>query len=471
MLAALIALVQLLGAVTAVRAVMEARTAQGATAWAVALIAFPWLALPLFWVFGQSKFRDYVLARKADLARLDPLLRQTHDKLAACGLLARTEYTRRLPFEKLVKLPFTTGNDAELLIDGEASFASMFAGIGAARAYVLVQFYIIRADEVGRALQALLVQRARAGVRVHLLYDELGSYALPRDYLDALRSEGVEVRAFHAIGPGVNRLHLNFRNHRKIVVVDGREAWIGGVNVGEEYLGRAPRLGYWRDTHLRVEGPVVQCAQVAFMEDWHWAAAEMLALDWDPQPAASGARRAILCLPSGPADELETCTLFFIAAITEAKSRLWIASPYFVPDGELVTALQLAALRGVDVRILIPDRADNPIVDLSAWSYIEELEKAGIAVYRFGMGFMHQKVSLIDDDWCTIGTVNFDNRSFRLNFEITMAVVDRETAARVHAMLDRDFASARRVTSADLRSRSFAFRFAVRAARLSAPVQ
>src|SRR5712664_3785491 len=154
------------------------------------------------------------------------------------------------------------------------------------------------------------------------------------------------------------RFHINFRNHRKIVIVDGRAAWVGGLNVGDEYLGRDARIGYWRDTQLRVEGPVVQCVQVAFVEDWHWATGELLDLDWDPRPAASGARRPILCLPSGPADELETCTPFFIAAITEAKSRLWIASPYFVPDEQFVTALQLAALRGVEVRILIPERSN-----------------------------------------------------------------------------------------------------------------
>jgi cardiolipin synthase A/B len=471
MLGLLIALTQLLGLITAARAVMEVRTAQGATAWAIALISFPYLALPLYWVFGKGKFHGYVSARRADLLEASPLAREIHAALVERGLLVRTEYTRALPFERLAKLPFTTGNDAHLLIDGKATFDSIFAGIGTAREYVLVQFYIIRDDEAGRELKTRLLERARAGVSVHVLYDEIGSYELPRAYVNEMRASGISVRAFHAIGPGVNRFHINFRNHRKIVVVDGRAAWVGGLNVGDEYLGRDPRIGYWRDTQLRVEGPVVQCVQVAFVEDWHWAAGELLNLNWDPRPAASGARRHILCLPSGPADELETCTLFFIAAIAEAKSRLWIASPYFVPDEQFVTALQLAALRGVEVRILMPERSNHPLVNLSGWSYIEELEKAGIAIYRHQHGFMHQKVTLIDDEYCTVGTANFDNRSFRLNFEITMAVADRELAAQVRAMLENDFAHARRVTAAEFHSRSLAFRFAVRAARLSAPVQ
>jgi cardiolipin synthase len=286
-----------------------------------------------------------------------------------------------------------------------------------------------------------------------------------------MRAGGIDVRSFHTVGGGANRFQINFRNHRKIVVVDGRQAWVGGLNVGDEYLGRDPKIGYWRDTHLHVEGPVVQCVQIAFVEDWHWATDDLPELDWDPQPAGSGARRAILALPSGPADELETCTLFFIAAINAATSRLWIASPYFVPDEQFITAVQLAALRGVEVRVLFPKHSDNLLVGLSIWSFLEELERVGVKFYQYTRGFMHQKVTLIDDDYCTIGTANFDNRSFRLNFEITMAVADRELATQVSAMLETDFTNAEPITASDLRARSFAFRFAVRAARLASPVQ
>ena len=286
-----------------------------------------------------------------------------------------------------------------------------------------------------------------------------------------MRAGGIDVRSFHTVGGRANRFQINFRNHRKIVIVDGRDAWVGGLNVGDEYLGRDPKVGFWRDTHLHVQGPVVQAVQVAFIEDWHWAAGDLPLLNWDPQPAASGARRQVLALPSGPADELETCTLFFVAAINAATSRLWIASPYFVPDEQFITAVQLAALRGVDIRILVPKTSDNLLVGLSIWSYLDELGEVGVEFYQYTRGFMHQKVTLIDDRACTIGTANFDNRSFRLNFEITMGVADAEIASEVSAMLEADFANAERITSADLRARSFAFRFAVRAARLASPVQ
>jgi len=282
----------------------------------------------------------------------------------------------------------------------------------------------------------------------------------------------VDIRAFNTTQGDANRFQLNFRNHRKVVIVDGVEAWVGGLNVGEEYKGLDPQIGYWRDTHMRVEGPVVQCVQVGFVEDWQWAAKQVPdGLNWDPRPAASGAGKAMLCLPSGPVDELETCTLFFLHAINRATERLWIASPYFVPDEQFISALQLAALRGVDVKILIPDEADSTMVNLSAWSYVPDLQKVGIEVYRYTKGFMHHKVTVIDDRYCTIGTANFDNRSFRLNFEITMGVDDEAFTTEVAEMLERDLADARLMETGELAKKSGWFRFWVRASRLAAPVQ
>ncbi len=468
-IAAVVALIHLLGALSAIRAVMDTRTPQGAIAWVVALIGFPYLALPMFWIFGGRRFVGYVIERRSALSEANPIARGAHQALADSGLLVTTEANWELPFGRLSKLPFTTGNDVELLIDGDATFASLLAGIARAREYVLVQFFIFRNDRIGRQMQDVLLERARAGVRVYVLYDRVGCYDLPRRYMQRLRDGGVEVRAFRTVG--AYRFQVNFRNHRKIVVVDGREGWVGGLNVGDEYLGRDPKAGFWRDTDVRVDGPVVQAVQVAFLEDWHWASGHLLSLDWTPRPSPGGARRAVLALPSGPADDLETCTLFFIDAINAARSRLWIATPYFVPDEQFITAVQLAALRGVAVRILVPKTNNHILVGLSIWSYLDELEAVGVEFWQYARGFMHQKVTLIDDAACTIGTANFDNRSFRLNFEITMAIADREFTSRVRAMLEADFAASERITAADLRARSFAFRFAVRAARLASPVQ
>lgn len=398
------------GAITSVNAIMEVRTAQGAVAWVFALNTVPYVSVPAYWVFGRSKFEGYVIARREDLAATTPTHRQYLMSLTNGGFLANPPFGHSLVVQKLARMRFTTGNDVELLVDGEETYKSIFEGIERAREYVLVEFYIIRKDKTGRELKRRLIEKARQGVRVHVLYDEIGSSDLIESSLVELKDAGVDVRKFNTTQGRANRWQLNFRNHRKIVVVDGQTAWVGGLNIGDEYAGRDPVIGAWRDTHVKVTGPVVQGVQVAFLEDWHWSSQQTLKLNWDPQPAPSGARRIALALPTGPADSLETCTLFFLNAINTATNRLWVASPYFVPDEQFISALQLAALRGVDVRVLLPDKIDNKLVQLSGWSYLDELEKVGIKVYRYQKGLMHQKVMLIDDQYCTIGTANFDNR-------------------------------------------------------------
>jgi len=465
----------ILGFLTSVRAVMEVRTPQGAIAWVFALNTIPYVSVPAYWIFGQSQFEGYITARRESEADVIPIAEQFREDLAQRDLLARPLEDQvvgklaRLP--KLAELPFTTGNDVELLIDGKATFDSIFTGIEQAEKYVLVQFYILRDDETGRKLQQLLIDKAATGVRVHLIYDGMGSARLPSAYLTKLRDAGVIVRPFTTIQGKINRWEINFRNHRKIVVTDGKTAWVGGLNVGDEYLGKDPAFGEWRDTHIKVTGPAALSVQMTFLEDWHWSGNEILELNWDPQPAPSGARTSVLSLPSGPADPIETCTLFFLSAINSATDRLWIATPYFVPDEQIISALQLAALRNVDVRILIPDKTDNFLVNLSGWSYLPELEKTNIKVFRYTKGFMHQKVMLIDDHFATISTANFDNRSFRLNFEISIAVADKNFASNVHDMLTIDFSNAREVHAREFQESSFLKRLSVRTARLLAPIQ
>jgi cardiolipin synthase len=468
---AFVVLAHVAGALSAIRAVMHTRTPQGAIAWIMSLLTFPYLAVPAYWVFGRRKFSGYVSQRRALHHRLDERTGQYIKNLKDRDLLAHPDRHEALLVEKLAKLPATQGNDAELLVDGEATFRSIFEGIENARDYVLVQFYILHDDTLGRELRSRLIDRARAGVRIYVLYDEIGSGNLSRSYAPELQAAGVEIRPFHSTKGRANRFQLNFRNHRKIVVVDGHSAWVGGHNVGDEYLGRDPKVGRWRDTHVKVIGPVVASVQIAFAEDWQWAAGVIPELRWDAQPAPSGASRQMLCLPTGPDDPLETCTLFNLHAIHSATKRLWIASPYFVPDEQFISALQLAALRGVDVRIIIPHRSDNRLVELSGWSFVEALDPVGIKFYRHQNGFMHQKVVLIDDDACTIGTANFDNRSFRLNFEITIAIRDADFAGQVARMLEQDLADSRLVSGSEVRERSFWAKFASRAARLMAPVQ
>jgi cardiolipin synthase len=470
MIVALVVVFEILGVLSAVHAIMSSRTPQGSIAWAVSLVTLPYVSVPAYWVFGRNKFRGYVLARQHELDQLEDIIRQANDQITAVAALDDWRSAAITGAEKMARVPLTSGNNVTLLVDGDATFASIFDGIDAAEEYVLVQFYIVRDDELGRQLQSRLIARAQSGVRVLFLYDEIGSLGLSDSYIEGLRSAGVEIFPFHSRKGSGNRFQLNFRNHRKTVVVDGRIAWIGGHNVGDEYLGRDPAFGRWRDTHIRVEGPAVIGAQLAFVEDWRWATDKLPGgLSWTPHIAAD-AEAQVLVIASGPADELETASLMYTQAIHSATRRIWIASPYFVPDDAIVQALQLAGLRGVDVRILIPEKADSTLVTLAAYSFFTEVKAAGVKIYRYQDGFLHGKVMLIDDNVATVGTANFDNRSFRLNFEITTVVFDADFAGSVERMFQNDFSASRLMEQDEYDNKPYWFKLAVRTARLTAPI-
>lgn len=448
---------------------MSTRTAPGAVAWIVSLNTFPYVAVPSYWVFGRTRFQGYVIGRRDGDTKL-------HQELREQMLLVHPYRVTQPPgepqiqaLELLAKMPLVGNNHADLLVDGEATFRSMFAGIEAARRYVLVQFYIVRDDELGRELKRLLAAKARDGVQVHFLFDEIGSYRLPKGFTRELVDAGVRVNRFHSTRGQGNRFQLNFRNHRKIVVADGRVGWVGGVNVGDEYLGRDPSVGDWRDTNLKIEGPAALSLQLSFVEDWHWATGEVLRLDWEPATVLAGGM-PVLVLPSGPGDRFETASLMMQHVIHSARKRLWISSPYFVPDEGVRAGLKLAALRGVDVRVLIPERPDNPLAYFAAYAFIGPLLEAGVRVDRYDAGFLHSKTILVDDLVSAVGTVNLDNRSFRLNFEITAWVIDSAFATRMEAMFEADFEGARRMVLADVDDRPLWFKVASRAAFLMAPV-
>lgn len=470
MIVALVVIFEVLGILSAVHAVMSVRTPQGSIAWAVSLVTFPFVSVPAYWVFGRDKFQGYVLARQNELDNLSTIILQANQSLAAVSVEDGYNSGAVRLAETLARSPLTNGNLAELLIDGESTFNSIFAGIDAAQEYVLVQFYIVRDDELGRQLQGKLIAATERGVEVLFLYDEIGSLGLPSGYRSKLADAGIDIRPFHSRKGLGNRFQLNFRNHRKTVVVDGKVAWIGGHNVGDEYLGLNPEFGDWRDTHVRLEGPAAIGAQLAFVEDWRWASdSPPDILNWAPIRSQQGDMQALV-IPTGPADRMETSSLVFAAAINSAVHRIWIASPYFVPDDAILQALQLAGLRGVDVRILIPEKTDNVLVTLAAYSFLEEVEAAGVKFYRYQSGFLHQKVVLVDNSFATVGTANFDNRSFRLNFEITAAVADQEFARAVEAMLEDDFSRSRLMEPDEYDQKPFWFKLAVRSSRLTAPI-
>lgn len=461
-------MVHLLGIVSAVLALMSSRTSQGAIAWIISLITFPYIALPAYWIFGRPRFYGYVSARGERDSVLRRVLMRYREQIEP--YLADVKIGEVRAVEQLAMMPLTSGNRAELLIDGEATFESIFAGIDSAEEYLLIQFFIVRNDALGLRLKHHLGRAAERGVRVYFLYDEIGSRKLSEGYLNDLHDAGVAVSAFNSSRGIRHRFQLNFRNHRKILVVDGREGWLGGFNVGVEYLGQHRRHGPWRDTHLKLTGPSVLGLQEAFWEDWHWATGEVLNLDWMPRSVCDECQNVVI-VPSGPADRQETASLMVQQAIHSASERLWVTSPYFVPDQGVQDALRLAAMRGVDVRIMIPERPDHLLVFLSAFSFLPDMLRAGVKVYRYQPGFLHQKVMLIDSHSATVGTVNLDNRSFRLNFEITAYLPDQRFAAEVRLMLQKDFADCRRISYDELRNRPLWRKLVSRAAYLLSPIQ
>ena len=466
----LIALFHILGFIAGLDAIMRGRTSQGSIAWAISLLFFPYIALPLYLIFGSRRFYGYIDARRTGDLEINHIAQELSEKIEKFNTTLENYQTEYKVVEHLAKMPFTSNNNAELLIDGEATFQSIFKEIDAAKDYILIQFYTVHDDVLGRKLKEKLIRKVKQGVRVYFLYDEIGCHLLPKSYIEELRGKGIKTSNFKTTKGWNNRLRLNFRNHRKIVVVDGHKAYIGGMNVNKKYLGLHPKYGYWRDTHVLVEGPSVQCIQLSFIADWYWVNHSVPELNWIPEASKSG-NKNILILPTGPADELETCGIFFVHAINSARHRLWIISSYFVPDQQVISALQLAALRGVDVRIIIPQKSDLLITYLSSFSYLKEITQTGAKVFRYDKGLLHEKAILIDDEISILGTANLDNRSFRINFEINMIITDRDFAREVENMMKEDFSHSFQVGYEDYEKRPFWFKLAVRISRLFAPLQ
>ncbi|HEV3425228.1 MAG TPA: cardiolipin synthase [Paraburkholderia sp.] len=473
--APLVALAHLLGVIAACHAILNTRTSQGAVAWAVSLVAMPYLTLVPYLFLGRSTFEGYADARRIKNESLRSLAYpRAWDTHASSGGQPTDELGQRLvrSLTHLGGMPFLPGNSVRTLVNGEATFAAILEAIDLARSYIIVQFFIVRDDALGEMLQDALLAKAAQGVRIYFLYDSIGSFDLPHSYVAKLRAGGVEVHPFATNRRFVNRFQLNFRNHRKIVSVDGERAFVGGHNVGVEYLGAKPPLSPWRDTHIEVRGPVVASIQFVFTEDWYWATQQLPPLDTPPfkTPDASGEGMHCLVMPTGPADKQETCSLFFVEAISAARERIWITTPYLVPDEAVFSALRLAVLRGVDVRILIPSRRDHYVVFEASKLYAYDSVRADIRIFRYRPGFLHQKVVLIDNVAAAVGSANLDNRSFRLNFEIMVLTVDRGFAAEVEAMLLRDFAESYEIDRSEYRQASAFRRVTMHVARLFAPI-
>lgn len=450
-----------LGILAAIDALWNGRTAQGTVAWVTSLILMPIVAVPAYIFFGSRRFHGFKKARQVGIQAIAQL---TSPQYTAPECVQDNDKSLAIPaLEALARTRQWSGNNVELLIDGPQTFSSIFDAIENAKKSVLVQFYIVHNDKLGKKLQQALIERAKAGVNVYFLYDEIGSSKLPKRYIKELTSEGVRCSKFNTLQIR-HRLQLNFRNHRKLVVVDGNTCFIGGHNVGDEYLGKHPDIGEWRDTHLKIKGPATLTAQRSFIEDWYWAQHYIPKLQWQtPQPQG---KSKVLVMSGGPADKQESMSLSFVQLINNTQSRLWIATPYFVPDLKVFGALELAAKRGVDIRILLPLKSDNKIVALATHSYVEDLLNLGIQFFQYEKGFLHQKTLLSDSALSLIGSANFDNRSLRINFELNALIECESVALQVYHMLNKDFDNSRKYTL----PKSVFQRSLAKAARLLSPI-
>ena len=365
--------------------------------------------------------------------------------------------------------PVTWRNRTDVFAEAGPAFESMLDAMEAATDHIHIEFYIFRDDRIGGRFLNAMIRKAEAGVQVRLLYDGMGSLSLGGAFVKRLRDAGVETGCFLPPLFAFFDRRLNYRNHRKILVVDGKIGFFGGLNIGDEYLGNDPKLGFWRDTHIRVEGDAVPWLQHAFLTDWYFVKGE--ALDGERYFPLHGwtGRERVRIVKSGPDMASHPVYELFFACIMSAKRRIWIETPYFVPDSGLMAALKTAALRGLDVRVIIPSVSDSPVAQWATLSCAEELIPFGVRFYRYRKGFLHAKVMIVDQLACS-GTANMDMRSFFDQFEIHALFFEPDTVKRFENDFARDLNESEEIGLSEFRERPFAIKVRQRLARMLSPL-
>ncbi|TWH99484.1 cardiolipin synthase [Luteimonas cucumeris] len=444
--------------------VLQKREPVATLSWLLGLAVLPYVGFLVYHVFGPQKIKRHRLRRgRTQSARteLPAGFQPTPEaiELARLGLAA-------------TGLRPTVARDVRLLVDGGNKFEALLAAVAQAQNHVHLEYYIYAADRTGTMLRDALIERARAGVKVRLLLDAVGSGNARRSFFAPLLEAGGELCWFHPMrfGRVWQRPWLNMRSHRKIVVIDGRIAFTGGINITDDENDRL-RSDAYRDLHLRLEGEAVRTLQLVFAEDWAYATGsrDFVAEVARATPSEQGGTIPAQVLTSGPDSSWEAIHRLHVSAIHEAQRRVWLVTPYFVPGEAAMMALTSAALGGLDVRLLVPKMSDSRLVTYAARSYFDDLLAAGVKVYEYGPRMLHTKALLTDDDLVMIGSANFDHRSFRLNFEVTMLFRDAALAAQLAALIESELSSAPRVR--DDRARSlWRYRLPEALARLLSPL-
>ena len=454
---------------------LERRNPASTWAWLFVLMFLPLAGFIFYLLIGQDMRKKRLFSKKEEVD-LESIARQ-QTTLIENRKLSKISTTAQLHTD-IIQLQlqnsqsiYTQNNKVTILNNGEEKFPALFQAIEEAEDHIHIEYYIIRYDFLGIALQKLLIKKAQEGVEVRLLYDGMGCIRVPRSYFAEMKKAGVQLAEFYPpILPYIN-FRLNYRNHRKIAVIDGKKAFTGGFNIGDEYMGLDNKFGFWRDIHVLLEGDSVDYFQMRFMVDWHFAYGERIPLDdhyFPPHPIVGNS--GIQVVSSGPDSTWAAIHQGYLKMITKAKSSIYMQTPYLIPDDSILQALKIAALEGVDVKIIIPCKPDHPFVYWASTSYAGELINTGVEIYTYDNGFLHSKLLIIDGEVVSVGSANMDMRSFNLSFELNAFIYDKAVARAFEKIFLEDLNSSSLITKEKYSNRSLYIRFKESISRLLSPL-
>jgi len=427
--------------IIAIDVLLDNRDPSSTVAWIMVLFLVPGAGIFLYFYIGRNhrKQKTFIKKRREDYIILNHLLSEQLS-FTNYGELFKKNFndTRGKIIPLLLnntKSPITTNNKVKVLQNGEITFSEMLDAINNAKDHIHMEYFIIKDSHIGRKFKQALIEKAKEGLEVRFIYDAVGSFRLDDNFLKPLRDAGVQVEVFLPVTLPLFGSRLNYRNHRKILVVDGKIGFVGGINIGDEYLGKNKKMGFWRDTHLKIQGEAVYVLQGIFLADWYFVSKEAIDdFKYFPPQGYCG-EKIVQIASSGPDSYWASIHQAYFSAINSARDRVYITTPYLVPDEGILLALKTAALRGVDVRLLLPIKPDHRTVFWASKSHFVELLEAGVRIYQYGKGFVHGKVFVVDNNFTSIGTANLDIRSFKLNFEVNAFIYDKE----VNSKMARDF--------------------------------
>jgi cardiolipin synthase len=457
---------------------LERRNASTTWAWVMVLFFIPVFGFVLYLILGQKVRKRKLYKLLGDSQRIiehtvERQMRQLRDRELTFKDRAMQDYSDMIYMNlKTSYAVFTSNNAVEIFTEGNQKFDALLKDIEAARHHIHLMYYIVRDDELGKRLMKALAAKAAQGVEVKFLYDHIGSSSLPRRYFHELKAAGGREAAFFPSRIPYLNLKINYRNHRKLVILDGQVGYIGGFNIGDEYLGLSEHYGEWRDTHLKVRGSAVLQMQAQFLMDWNLAASGRITLNELYFPVISDDIGSIgmQLVASGPDSEYQPIKDAYIKMIYAAKETICLQTPYFIPDESLMNALKIAAMSGVDVRIMLPSMPDHFFVYWATHSYLGELIAGGVKCYLYGKGFLHAKTLVIDGKVASVGTANLDIRSFKLNFEMNAFIYDTRTAAELQRIFELDAENCRHLTKEVYKARPLLNRIKESVSRLLSPI-